>query len=108
MVGEEVRLLAIGPEGLLPEERAKELLALKATGNVSPGEARELRKLALQRYEEGGKEVEAYLKEAARRIQEAHRALRRAARERVGDLEVEPVLPPDLLGVLVLVPEVKA
>lgn len=108
VVGEEARLLALGPEGLLPEERAKELFALEAKGNVSPEEAKELLALALKRYEERGKEVEAYLISAARRVQEAHRALRRAARERVGDLEVEPVLPPDLLGVLVLLPEVKA
>ncbi|BCZ88066.1 helicase-related protein (plasmid) [Thermus thermophilus] len=104
VVGEEVLLLALGPEGLLKGEQARELLSLEAKGNVSSEEAREFFTLALKRYEEGGGEVEAYLAERAREIREAHRALRRAARERVGDLEVEPVPPPDLLGVLVLIP----
>ncbi len=104
VLGEEVGLLGLGPEGLLPEERARELLGLEASGNVLPEEARELLSLALRRYGERGEEVEAYLERRARELREAHRALRRASRERVGDLEVEPVPPPDLLGVLVLVP----
>jgi superfamily II DNA or RNA helicase/polyhydroxyalkanoate synthesis regulator phasin len=103
-LGEEVDLLGLGPEGLLPRERARELLDLEAAGNVSAEEAQELLSLALRRHEERRGEVEAHLARRAKEIEEAHRALRRAARERVGDLAVAPVPPPDLLGVMVLVP----
>ncbi len=106
VLGEEVDLLGLGPEGLLPREEVRALVELEAAGNVFAEEAQELLALALKRYEEARGEVEGYLWRRAEAIREAHRALRRAARERVGDLAVEPVPPPDLLGVLVLVPQV--
>jgi len=104
VLGEEVDLLGLGPEGLLPREEVRTLVELEAAGNVSAEEAQDLLPLALKRYEERRGEVEAHLVRRARAIEEAHKALRRAARGRVGDLAVEPVPPPDLLGVLVLVP----
>jgi hypothetical protein len=39
---------------------------------------------------------------------DAHRRVRQSARERVRGLRVEPVLPPDLLGIYVLLPVPRA
>ncbi|GLV49279.1 helicase [Thermus sp. LT1-2-5] len=102
VLGEEVRLLALRGGALL-EGEASRLLALPPAGNPEGDLSRYLG-LALKRYEEARSEVEGYLKKRAREVQEAHRALRRAARERVGDVEVEAVLPPDLLAVAVVLP----
>jgi len=44
----------------------------------------------------------------AQELQESHKRIRKAVRLRVRELRLEPQFPPDLLGVLILQPEVKS
>ncbi|GAB6940611.1 helicase-related protein [Thermus brockianus] len=104
VLGEEVRLLALRGGTLLPEEEARRLLEADPAGDLEPGSKKNFASLALDRYEEAAPLVEAFLRDRARAVREAHRSVRRASRQRVGDVVVEPVPPPDLLAFAVLLP----
>ena len=74
------------------------------TGNIAPGQASGF----IQRIIDGFENIEAHLEEVAHErgadLLDAHRRVRQATRARYGDLHVEPNLPPDVLGIYVLLP----
>jgi superfamily II DNA or RNA helicase len=116
LLAEEV--LVTGFEGFvdrwLPQDRALDLLNAEPSANLPASEKREL--VGLMR-EEVRRLVEAapdesplgrILKERARELEEAHRRIRQSVGRPVRGLRVEPYWPPDVLGLLVLQPEVEA
>jgi hypothetical protein len=115
LLAEEV--LVTGFEGFvdrwLPQDRALDLLNAEPSANLPASEKREL--VDLMR-EEVRRLVEAapdesplgrILKERARELEEAHRRIRQSVGRPVRGLRVEPYWPPDVLGLLVLQPEVE-
>jgi superfamily II DNA or RNA helicase len=116
LLAEEV--LVTGFEGFvdrwLPQDRALDLLNAEPSANLPASEKREL--LDLMR-EEVRRLVEAapdesplweILKGRAQELEEAHRRIRQSIGRPVRGLRVEPYWPPDVLGLLVLQPEVEA
>ena len=108
LLAEDVQLLAF--EGVpasaswLESSQADELLNAQPTGNIAPGQASGF----IQRILDGFEHVEAHLEDIAHQrgadLLDAHRRVRQATRARYGDLRVEPNLPPDVLGIYVLLP----
>lgn len=94
------------PEWLAPDE-AEALLEAGPDANLYPDQARDF----VRGVVEGLDQVRGYLaREAERRAEgllESHRRVRTAARITGVRYEVEPQLPPDVLGVYVLVPAPK-
>jgi hypothetical protein len=115
LLAEEV--LVTGFEGFvdrwLPQDQALDLLNAEPSANLPASEKREL--VDLMR-EEVRRLVEVapdasplgrILKERARELEEAHRRIRQSVGRPVRGLRVEPYWPPDVLGLLVLQPEVE-
>ncbi len=115
LLAEEVLVVGweAGSSRFLSSERALRLLASEPTANISEQEKRHLVASALQ-------EARALLSEEpsedgllrvldarAGALREAHQRLRRSVGQRKSGFEVELRWPPDLLGVLVLQPEVR-
>jgi hypothetical protein len=97
----------------LPQDQALDLLNAEPSANLPASEKREL--VDLMR-EEVRRLVEVapdasplgrILKERARELEEAHRRIRQSVGRPVRGLRVEPYWPPDVLGLLVLQPEVE-
>lgn len=103
VLGEEVLPLGLTSGGLLPQEEVGRLLDLPPKGDVPLPEAREHLERALRLYGEREEAVRALLEARAQEVRGAHRRVRRAARMRVGEVEVRPV-EADLLGVRILLP----
>jgi superfamily II DNA or RNA helicase len=94
----------------IDEAEALRLLAeAKPDANVPRKEKRKLIEVALSDWRQT---VEAVLppriKARAVELEQSHKRIRQAVSLRVRELAVKPQLPPDLLGILVLQPEVKA
>ena len=85
-------------------EAAQTLLETTPNGNVLPEQAREF----LRRITEGMSELTPHLDAVVRQrsqvLLEAHRRVRQSAGQRVRGLHVEPILPPDVLGIYVYLP----
>ena len=102
--------LTYGFQGLPPDtqslepDKARSLLdeAQPAPPNVPLNEKREVLRETLSWWDELQGNLRNLLKERAQHLQESHRRLRRITRER--SVRIEPQTPPDLLGVLVLLP----
>ncbi len=114
LLSEEVLVLgweAFADKWLSPTE-ALPLLSAAPSSNMSLAEKRELVTFVL---EEAGRllgeqptgPVFESLARRARELEEAHRRIRQSVGQPIRGLRVEPYWPPDLLGVLVLQPEVQ-
>jgi len=116
LLAEEV--LVTGFEGFvdrwLPQDQALELLNAEPSANLPVPEKQELVGLML---EEVRHLIEAtpdanplweILKKRAQELETAHRQIRQSISRPVRDLRIEPHWPPDVLGLLVLQPEVEA
>jgi len=126
MLAEEVVVLgydlSVDPEkSWLPHKKALNLLLdAKPIGNIPFNEKRELAKLVLDelgnwsdlssswgeknRFQSA---TEKRIQARAKELEENHKRIRKAVSSRVRELTIRPQLPPDLLGVLVLQPEVR-
>lgn len=101
--------LVWGYEGLGPDatpltldQSRKLMVGARPTANLSPAEKSELVAESLAAWESLQPVLKPVLSERARRLEESHKRIRSLIkRERI---TVKPQLPPDLLGVLVLMP----
>ncbi|RMG66464.1 MAG: helicase, partial [Calditrichaeota bacterium] len=126
MLAEEVLALGWQPqEGasdpLLPDGQALALLAgAEPSSNISPSEKRELVAFALEMlgdWERAGenwsgltplcRSIADKIHQRAAQLEASHKRIRRAVSLRVRELRVRPQMPPDLLAILVLQPEVR-
>jgi len=105
--------LVWGYEGLLPNitplpmDRARELMDnAEASGNLEPAHRRELVAETTAAWDALRPWLGAMAAERRSRLEEAHQRIRGLLQQ--GRLRIEPQMPPDLLGVLVLVPVPKA
>lgn len=105
-MAEEVIVLACrGRKGQwLPEEIARELLHVKPSSNLDRAAQERAVQRALELYTSLNSQVGQLCEDRAQLLLEDHRRVRRAAMDR-GRYDVKPVLPPDLMGVYVLLPE---
>jgi hypothetical protein len=102
--GEALRLLAEArPDANLPNAEKKELV------ERSLGQLGEWRAAS----GEWGKDhplqnaLRTRIQERAKELEESHKRIRQAMLQRVRGLDVKPQFPPDLLGLLILQPEVR-
>jgi hypothetical protein len=105
-MAEEVIVLACtGRKGQwLPEENARELLHVKPSSNLDRAAQERAVQRALELYASLNSQVDQLCEDRAQLLLEDHRRVRKASMDR-GRYDVKPVLPPDLMGVYVLLPE---
>jgi superfamily II DNA or RNA helicase len=118
LLSEEVLVLGCHPPGAARELRIEDREALRLlaearpSGNVPAAEKRELAAWALEEIGDGDGSgpLQAAVRERigrrARELEASHKRIRRAVSLRVRELRVTPQHPPDLLGILILQPEV--
>lgn len=90
---------------LSPEAAQSLLDTAVPSGNVSLGEKQEILTDLLNQWENLQPQLAVLLSERAQALQAAHRRVRRMVQQ--GTLKIEPKTPPDLLGVVVLLPTPK-
>jgi len=108
LLAEDCRLLAFAgsPENAewLEDEAAEKLLEAEPAANIAPDLAKDF----VRRVVEGFASIEPHIHEDARRkagaLLDAHRRVRAAARMQRVSYRVVPQLPPDVLGIFVLLP----
>lgn len=112
LLAEEVLVLGYRESGAgrewLADAEALQLLDAQPTANIPLAEKRELVERALEAWEKVAREVEHRVNLRASALEESHKRVRQAVSQRVRGFAVKPQLPPDLLGILVLQPEVRA
>ena len=91
-------------EWLSDEEALQLIQDVRPESNVPPPERREVLEEVLGWWGDLQGELERIAFERGRKLEDAHRRVRAAARMPRRGLKVQPKLPPDLLGVLVLLP----
>ncbi len=84
------------------------LAEAKPDANVPMAEKKELVSAALEGWQSLDGEIRPRLETRAKELEESHKRIRRAVSMRVRELAVNPQLPPDLLGLLVLQPIVSS
>jgi superfamily II DNA or RNA helicase len=94
----------VGLQWLDNSEALRLLSEAKADMNVPMSEKRELINLALKSWPEVESALAETIGARAAELEKSHKRIRQAVSLRVRELTVEPQLPPDLLGVLVLQP----
>lgn len=109
LFSEEVRVFGYTASGEQPADWLTEEEALNLLSKAQPdanvrGDKRVLFGEALKTYDHAGSELHRRLVARAAELAEAHKRIRRAVRLRISDLTVQPQPPPDLLGMLVLLP----
>lgn len=108
LLAEEATALAFGPAGpdaVAEGEAALGMLEQEASGNIAePVIARQV-ETALDRVPDFEPAIALYAAERARQLGEDHDRVKTATRGDGATTEVEPVLPADILGLYVLVPE---
>lgn len=109
LFSEEVRVFGYTASGEQPADWLTEEEALNLLSKAQPdanvrGDKRVLFGEALKTYDHAGSELRRRLAARAAELAEAHKRIRRAVRLRISDLTVQPQPPPDLLGMLVLLP----
>ena len=107
-MAEEVVVIAFkGRKGeWMPEDEAKRLLKVKPTANLEKMAQEKRIVKALEMYRELDDQVQEVCEQRAEQLLADHRRIREASSDR-GRYDVKPVFPPDLMGVYVLLPEVK-
>ncbi|MER3410724.1 MAG: ATP-dependent helicase, partial [Thermoleophilia bacterium] len=107
-LAEEARLLAFAgpPEQAqwLSQEEAEALLDASPDANIAPDQARDFVRRVVEGYEHLRPALEEEARRRAQALLDSHLRVRDAARLRGLRYRVEPKLPPDLLGVYVLLP----
>ncbi len=89
----------------LPDDEALALLAsARPDANVPIAEKRELAEAAISAWPMVEPHLTPRLRARAAELAEAHKRIRQAAQMRIRELRVEPTLPPDALGLLVVTP----
>ncbi|MBW1731834.1 MAG: DEAD/DEAH box helicase [Deltaproteobacteria bacterium] len=89
----------------IPEEQALALLkTAKADAQITPQERREVIEEVLGWWGNLDADLNSIVKEQAKRLEDAHRRVRSAVRLPRRGMAVKPHLPPDLIGILVLMP----
>ncbi len=113
LLSEEVIVLGetTAPKGNMTEwldgDQALELLAnAKPDANVPMGEKRRLVEAALGRWPTMEKVIQKRIKDRASELEKSHKRVRQAVSLKVRQMSLDPQLPPDLLGLLVLQPVV--
>ncbi|MGC8724816.1 MAG: helicase-related protein [Acidobacteriota bacterium] len=109
MLSEEVRVLGFegepGRPAWLPDDQALRLLAgAQADANVAPEEKQRRTEELLQAWPALEKAAEPTIRERAKELEAAHKRVRQAVSLRVREWSLKPQLPPDLLGLLILLP----
>jgi hypothetical protein len=115
LLAEEVMPVGFEPsdQRWLPPDRALALLSAEPSSNLPESEKKELVIFARQEVRpfldraSDGSALRILLDERARELAAAHRRVRRSIGEPVRGLRVAPHWPPDVLGLLVLQPEVE-
>ena len=96
-----------GKADWLSKDEALRLLAeARPDANVPMAEKRELVAAALELWPTLEPALRRQIKERARELEKSHKRVRKAVALSVRDLSLDPQLPPDLLGILVLQPVV--
>jgi hypothetical protein len=95
-----------GPESpeWLPADQLESLLEAEPDANLLPEQAREFVQQAVEGLDRLGDPLTHDAQDRAAQLLDAHRRVREAARITGVRYEVEPQLPPDVLGVYVLLP----
>ncbi len=88
----------------LPSEQAHGLLAARPAGNVSAEQAREFVTAVLAAASTWRLALDDEARVRADALLDSHRRVRESIRLRSASYRVEPQLPPDVLGVYVLLP----
>ena len=89
----------------IPEEEVLELLkTAKAEAQITPQERREVIEEVLGWWGNLDADLNSIVKEQAKKLEDAHRRVRSAVRLPRRGMAVKPHLPPDLIGILVLMP----
>jgi superfamily II DNA or RNA helicase len=96
-----------GPAWLDDEEALRLLAEAKPDANLPIEEKRELIQSALSLWPSLQSQLNERIESRARNLAEAHKRIRKAASLRIQALAVQPQLPPDLLGILILQPMVE-
>lgn len=109
LFSEEVRVLGYtmrDPHTIhwLPDDEALRLLGQAQPDENVKGDKRAIFARSLEMYPALQDEIRKRLSTRARDLTNAHKRIRKAVRLRVNDLTVEPQEPPDLLGMLALLP----
>jgi hypothetical protein len=87
----------------LPDAEAEALLQAAPVGNIAPDQAGDFVRRALDGYDHLLPELEAATTRRGEELMQAHHRVREAAKSG-GSTRVDPQLPPDVLGVWVLLP----
>jgi len=88
----------------LDDKEAERLLGAEPTANILPDQAEEAVRRVVEAVDTLRPHFEGKARERAATLLDAHRRVRQAARMRGTIYEVEPKLPPDVLGVYVYLP----
>ena len=112
--GEEIPLLAeecqvvgfTGQDGRLPPETVEELLQATPDANVQPHQAIQFITRAVAQLTAREAELSAIAEQRGQALLDAHRRVRTAARQTGVRYTVRPQLPPDVLGIYLLLPVV--
>ncbi len=105
-VGATSRAKSGEPEWLAAGDALRLLALARPDANIPMAEKRELIAIALEGWPAHEQAVQKQIKERARELEQSHKRVRRAVSLKVRELSLEPQLPPDLLGILVLQPVV--
>ena len=84
------------------------LLSAAPDGNVAGEQAQGFVRQVLEALPQLSATLDAAARERGQALLEAHRRVRQSTRQRIRDLRIEPVLPPDLLGIYVYLPTPRA
>ncbi len=108
LLAEECRILAFeGPPEdprWLDESRAEALLSLEPTSNLPLSVQKDFVRRVVDGYAHLAPAIEEAARTRALRLLEAHRRVRQEAGIRIRGLQVEPRLPPDVIGLYVYLP----
>lgn len=105
LLAEEIILSGVFERGLLDEEKAAELLMqAQPTANPTKPEKEEAIRAALSTFADHAEAFNTLVIQRGDLIRDAHARIRKSAKLKVRGLSVMAHTPPDLIGVLVLVP----
>lgn len=106
LLAEEATALAFDPDGeAVSGADALALLELEASGNLDPSVIARQAEAARERVDGYQSAIRAYADERAAALREDHDRVKAATRGEGATTEVAPVLPADVIGLYVLVPE---